>query len=70
VVTGREQLVGAAGEALEDLQGEGWAQVHGERWRVRCAAPLKRGGRLRVTAIHGLVLDAVPDSRSGTGEGL
>jgi membrane-bound serine protease (ClpP class) len=68
VVTGREQLVGAAGEALEDLQGEGWAQVHGERWRVRCAAPLKRGGRLRVTAIHGLVLDAVPDSRSGTGE--
>ena len=65
VVSGREELVGAAGEALEDLQGEGWARVHGERWRVRCAVPLKRGERLRVTAIHGLVLDAVPDSRNG-----
>lgn len=65
VVSGREEMVGAAGEALEDLQGEGWARVHGERWRVRCTVPLKRGERLRVTAIHGLVLDAVPDSRNG-----
>jgi membrane-bound serine protease (ClpP class) len=65
VVSGREELVGAAGEALEDLQGEGWARVHGERWRVHCAVPLKRGERLRVTAIHGLVLDAVPDIRNG-----
>jgi len=65
VVSGREELVGAAGEALEDLQGEGWARVHGERWRVRCAVPLKRGERLRVTAINGLVLDAVPDTNNG-----
>ncbi len=65
VVSGREELVGAEGEALEDLQGEGWARVHGERWRVRCAMPLRAGERLRVTAIHGLILDAVPDSRNG-----
>ncbi|MFY9317839.1 MAG: nodulation protein NfeD [Burkholderiales bacterium] len=65
VVSGREELVGAVGEALEDLQAEGWARVHGERWRVRCAVPLKSGERLRVTAIHGLVLDAVPESRNG-----
>jgi membrane-bound serine protease (ClpP class) len=65
VVSGREELVGAAGEALEDLQGEGWARVHGERWRVRCAVPLKRGEHLRITAINGLVLDAVPDSSNG-----
>jgi membrane-bound serine protease (ClpP class) len=65
VVSGREELVGAAAEALEDLQAEGWARVHGERWRVRCSMPVKRGERLRVTAIHGLVLDAVPESRNG-----
>jgi membrane-bound serine protease (ClpP class) len=65
VVSGREQMVGAAGEALEDLEREGWARVHGERWRVRCTVPLRRGEHLRVTAIHGLVLDAVPDSRNG-----
>jgi membrane-bound serine protease (ClpP class) len=65
VVSGREELVGAQGEALEDLQAEGWARVHGERWRVRCAVPVRRGERLRITAIHGLVLDAVPESRNG-----
>jgi len=65
VVSGREDLIGAVGEALEDLQGEGWARVQGERWRVRCAAGLRRGERLRVTAIRGLVLDAVPDSSNG-----
>jgi len=69
VVSGPEGMVGAAGVALEDLQGEGWAQVHGERWRVRCAEPLKRGERLRVTAIRGLILDAVPDSRDAGGPG-
>jgi membrane-bound serine protease (ClpP class) len=58
VVAGREYLVGALGEALEDISGEGWARVQGERWRVRAATPLKAGERLRVTAVHGLVLDA------------
>ena len=62
VVSGREELVGAAGEALEDLEAEGWARVHGERWRVRCATPLRAGERLRVTAIHGLVLEVRPES--------
>ena len=57
VVSGREELVGAAGEALEDLQVEGWARVHGERWRVRSGAPLRAGERLRVTAVRGLVLE-------------
>jgi membrane-bound serine protease (ClpP class) len=58
VVSGRESLVGARGEALEDIAGEGWARVQGERWRVRADAPLRAGERLRVTAVHGLVLDA------------
>ena len=56
VVTGREQMIGASAEALEDFDGEGWARVHGERWRVRAGAPVRRGERLRVTDIQGLVL--------------
>jgi membrane-bound serine protease (ClpP class) len=56
VVSGREQMIGAPGEALEDFDGEGWARVHGESWRVRCRAPVRRGQRLRVAAIEGLVL--------------
>jgi membrane-bound serine protease (ClpP class) len=58
VVSGRESLLGAAGEALEDIEREGWARVQGERWRVRVDAPLRAGERLRITAVHGLLLDA------------
>jgi membrane-bound serine protease (ClpP class) len=35
--------------------------VHGERWRVRSSAPVRRGQKLRVTAMQGLILDVVPE---------
>lgn len=57
VVSGREYLVGAAGEALEDFEQEGWARVQGETWRVRANAPVRRGERLQVKSIDGLVLN-------------
>jgi membrane-bound serine protease (ClpP class) len=57
VVTGREQLHGAEAVVLEDAdEGEGWARVHGETWRIRSAIPLKAGERARVTAVSGLTL--------------
>jgi membrane-bound serine protease (ClpP class) len=56
VVSGREYLIGAAAEALEDFEAEGWARVQGETWRVRSNAPVRRGDRLQVKAIEGLVL--------------
>ncbi|MDH4095606.1 MAG: nodulation protein NfeD [Betaproteobacteria bacterium] len=58
VVSGREYLVGATGEALEDIEREGWARVRSERWRVRVDTPLRAGEALRITAVHGLILDA------------
>jgi len=61
VVTGREQMIGAAAEALEDFEGEGWARVRGESWRVRTQKPVRRGQRLRVIAMEGLVLTVVPE---------
>src|SRR6185436_884720 len=65
VVSGREELIGSAGEVLEDCEREGWARVHSETWRIRSAAPLKRGERVRVAAMTGLLLDVVPDSTNG-----
>lgn len=56
VVSGREEMIGAAGEALEDFEGEGWARVHGENWRVRASGAVRRGERLRVKSMQGLVL--------------
>lgn len=65
VVSGREELVGASGEVLGDFEGEGWARVHSERWRVRSATPLKAGQRVRVTAMEGLTLDVRPEDGKG-----
>jgi membrane-bound serine protease (ClpP class) len=61
IVSGREYLIGAQGEALEDFEREGWARVQGETWRVRVTAPVKRGQRLKVKSIEGLVLNAETD---------
>jgi membrane-bound serine protease (ClpP class) len=65
VVSGREELIGSAGEVLEDFDEEGWARVHSETWRVRAAMPLKAGQRVRVAAMDGLVLDVVAEPGQG-----
>jgi membrane-bound serine protease (ClpP class) len=56
VVSGREDLRGAEAVVLEDFEHEGWARVHGERWRVRSEVPLKAGEHARVKSISGLTL--------------
>ena len=61
VVSGREYLIGAAAEAIEDFEREGWARVQGETWRVRSSEPVRRGDRLRVSGINGLVLNVEVD---------
>ena len=61
VVSGREQMIGARGEALDDFEREGWARVQGEQWKVRVAGAVRRGQKLRVIAMHGLVLDVEPE---------
>ena len=66
VVSGREELIGARGEVIDDFDAEGWARVHSETWRVRSRAPLKAGQRVKVAAIEGLLLDVVPETDKGT----
>jgi membrane-bound serine protease (ClpP class) len=61
VVSGAEEIIGCAGEILEDFESEGWALVHSENWKVKSGVPLKRGQRVRVIAINGLVLDVAPE---------
>jgi membrane-bound serine protease (ClpP class) len=60
VVTGAEEMIGASGEILEDMEDEGWARIHGEQWQVRSSVPLKRGSRVRVRARHDLILNVDP----------
>jgi membrane-bound serine protease (ClpP class) len=60
VVTGSEEMLGAQGEIMEDMQNTGWARIHGEAWQVRSKAPLARGDKVRIVARHGLILDVEP----------
>ncbi|HXG29507.1 MAG TPA: nodulation protein NfeD [Nevskiales bacterium] len=61
VVTGHEAMVGEAAEALEDFDAEGWVRARSETWRARTATPVRRGQKLRVTALDGLVLIVAPE---------
>ncbi|HMK14999.1 MAG TPA: nodulation protein NfeD [Burkholderiales bacterium] len=61
VVSGREELLGSIGEVTENFEGEGWAKVHGETWRVKSAVRLQRGQKIRVAKIDGLTLEVVPE---------
>jgi membrane-bound serine protease (ClpP class) len=62
VVSGREELLQARGEALDDFDGKGTIRVRGEVWQAVTRTPLKRGERVRVNAVHGLVLSVEPDT--------
>jgi membrane-bound serine protease (ClpP class) len=63
IVSGREELLGARGEALEDFSGRGRIRVHGEIWQAETRVPLKRGERVRVSAVEGLVLGVEPETK-------
>jgi membrane-bound serine protease (ClpP class) len=64
VVTGREELVGAAGQIIQEADGQWWARVHGEIWKVHSRFDLRPGQRVRVTRIDGLVLEVRPDTHT------
>jgi len=64
VVTGAEELIGARGEILADMEHEGWARIHSEQWQVRSNVPLRRGSRVRVRARHDLILDVEPEKEN------
>ena len=60
VVTGREALIGAEGEAVSWSRDEGRVRIEGEIWRARAAQPLTAGARIRVTGRRGLMLTVEP----------
>lgn len=71
VVSGAEEMIGAVGEALESFKADadgrylGRVRVHSEDWQARAAHAIKRGAAVRVTAMHGLILDVEPHHATG-----
>jgi membrane-bound serine protease (ClpP class) len=56
VVSGAEEMVGAYGEALEDFEQRGRIRVHSESWTAQSDRPVRKGQRVRVVAMDGLML--------------
>ena len=64
-VLGVSTLVGATGELVEFADGEGWAQIQGDYWKVRGAQGLCAGRRIRVMRVQGLALQVAEDNTEG-----
>jgi membrane-bound serine protease (ClpP class) len=56
VVTGREALLGAEGEAVAWWGEEGRVRIRVEIWRARAVKPLQPGTRVKVIDRDGLIL--------------
>jgi len=63
IVSGKEEMIGAACVALEDFTHKGRVEVHSEHWTARTRTPIQKGDKARVTAIDGLILDVEPDKK-------
>jgi len=60
VVTGREELIGAVGTALEDFERIGRVHVRSEIWTARTEIPVYKGQRVSVKGLDGLILSVAP----------
>lgn len=61
VTTGEEGMIGATAEALEDFTESGPVWVFSERWTARTDSPVRKGDKLKVTAIDGLTLNVTAE---------
>jgi membrane-bound serine protease (ClpP class) len=60
IVTGQEEMLQSVGEALESFKTEGRVRIHSEDWSARSSAPVKRGQKVKVIGMDGLVLIVEP----------
>jgi len=65
VTTGAEGLVGTEGLADSDLCPEGTVFIHGEIWKAVADRPARKGDRVRVREVEGLVLKVTVLARAG-----
>ncbi|MDQ2070766.1 NfeD family protein [Natronospira bacteriovora] len=60
VVSGHEEMIGLVATAREDFEESGQVWVRSELWRARSTKPVRKGDKLRVTDLNGLVLEVQP----------
>ncbi|MGA7181056.1 MAG: nodulation protein NfeD [Thiobacillaceae bacterium] len=65
VVSGAEELVGSEGVVLNCENGQCWARVHSELWKVQSPDQLMPGSPIRVTGRKDLTLMVLPITTKG-----
>lgn len=60
VVSGREEMLGAQGEALEDFTTAGMIRIHSEIWKARSGEAVRKGEKVIVQRLEGLTLIVSP----------
>lgn len=65
ITTGEEGLVGEMGTVVDAIRGEGKISVHGEIWTARSGKPVKKGEKVIVRSVDGLVLEVSPVESRG-----
>jgi membrane-bound serine protease (ClpP class) len=68
VQTGAEALVGADGVVIIGGVGAGRVRVEGEDWAARWKGVMPPGREVRVTALHGLLVEVVPTEGTPDGD--
>ncbi|RAP34393.1 serine protease [Candidatus Marinamargulisbacteria bacterium SCGC AG-439-L15] len=63
VVTGEEELIGAVGKTLTEINPRGSIFIHGEIWQAESGLPIPKNTPITVTAIKGLVLTVIPTDK-------
>jgi membrane-bound serine protease (ClpP class) len=61
---GRGWMIGELGDAVTDIDPDGIVLIRDAKWRARTnrATPIEAGGRLRVVALEGTVLEVEPEA--------
>ncbi|MCM8794760.1 MAG: nodulation protein NfeD [Candidatus Omnitrophica bacterium] len=65
VAMGVETLIGSTGVAKTDLRPEGTVNVKGEDWRARTKDRIKKGSKVKVQKVEGLMLYVTPHKEGG-----
>jgi membrane-bound serine protease (ClpP class) len=59
-VSGTESMLGKVAEVLEDFEQRGTVFINGERWNAQTDTAVKRGDKVRIAQVNGLVLEVTP----------
>lgn len=62
VVSGPEEMIGAAGTVQDWSDGRGHVFVHGERWSASGDRQFNKGQPVRVTGLSGLTVEVEHDA--------